>query len=101
MAPELCKDVVEYDHKVDIWAVGILAFVLLAGKTPFCGNRKEDIYFNVSYTKPDYNLLGSASDHAKTFIEACLQKKAADRPDVKELLRQDWFKTITLRTTVG
>ena len=30
MAPELCKEV-EYDMKVDVWAVGVITYILLVG----------------------------------------------------------------------
>ena len=46
MAPELCNEE-EYDNKVDVWAAGILTFVLLAGTTPFGGRSKETIYYEV------------------------------------------------------
>ena len=81
MAPELCNEE-EYDNKVDVWAAGILTYLLLAGTTPFSGRRKEDIYFDVCMSKPDWTMLNLASEEAKTFIEACLQKKSVDRPDI-------------------
>jgi len=34
MAPELCKEI-EYDNKVDVWATGVIAFILLTGSPPF------------------------------------------------------------------
>ena len=35
MAPELFMDPLEYDNKVDIYALGILAYELLIGQPPF------------------------------------------------------------------
>ena len=34
MAPELCEQVA-YDNKVDVWAVGVITFILLTGYPPF------------------------------------------------------------------
>ena len=34
MAPELCKET-QYDFKVDCWAVGVIAYILLSGSPPF------------------------------------------------------------------
>jgi serine/threonine protein kinase len=36
MAPELCNEV-EYDNKVDVWATGVITYVLLTGAAPFGG----------------------------------------------------------------
>ena len=36
MAPEVIR-YDAYDHKVDVWAVGIIAFILLRGERPFNG----------------------------------------------------------------
>ena len=35
MAPELCQIPTAYDDKVDIWAVGVITYILLSGKCPF------------------------------------------------------------------
>ena len=43
MAPELCNEV-EYDNKVDVWATGVITYVLLSGTAPFTGQTKEKIY---------------------------------------------------------
>ena len=37
MAPELVKKE-EYDHRVDIWALGVMTYALVCGKTPFDSN---------------------------------------------------------------
>ena len=40
MAPELCLER-QYDKKVDVWAVGVILYVLLTGCAPFSGTSKE------------------------------------------------------------
>ena len=40
MAPEIFADI-PYDEKVDIWAVGVIAYILLSGMPPFAGRGSE------------------------------------------------------------
>ena len=42
MAPEIVKRET-YNDKVDVWAVGVVAHVLLTGSAPFVGRTKEKI----------------------------------------------------------
>ena len=85
MSPELCREQ-SYDNKVDVWAVGVIVYVLLTGKPPFSGRSKEEIYRKICRNEPDQNKLANASDQAKTIIEACLKKNPAERPTMSDLL---------------
>ena len=42
MAPEVLKGRY-YNHKADVWSLGVVSFELLAGFTPFTGTSKEDL----------------------------------------------------------
>jgi serine/threonine protein kinase len=42
MAPELVREE-SYTERVDVWSVGVVAFVLLTGKPPFMGRTKSAI----------------------------------------------------------
>jgi len=42
MAPDVLLG--EYDMHVDIWALGVILFMLLSGSPPFNGATKEDVY---------------------------------------------------------
>lgn len=43
MAPEIIKKQ-PYDCKVDIWAVGVMCYILLCGKPPFKGKSKDEVF---------------------------------------------------------
>jgi serine/threonine protein kinase len=43
LSPEILKGH-KYDEKVDLWAIGILAYELLLGKSPFEIYDYEDLY---------------------------------------------------------
>ena len=56
MAPELVKRQ-PYDSKVDIWALGVLTHIILAGSEPFPGENKQRIFHSILNEVPSYDLL--------------------------------------------
>ena len=46
MAPEIIQGK-EYGKEVDIWAVGVLAYILFTGLPPFPGKTKSEIQSSV------------------------------------------------------
>ena len=73
MAPELWADGTIYDSKVDIWAVGVTAYLLLCGKRPFDHTNREEkkrmiIQDKLKFPSPSWDRI---SDDAKSFCEAC------------------------------
>ncbi len=42
MSPEMIQNR-PYDYKIDIWALGILLFELIAGNAPFKGEKPDDV----------------------------------------------------------
>ncbi len=42
MSPEMIQNK-PYDYKIDIWALGILLFELIAGRAPFKGNSPDEV----------------------------------------------------------
>ena len=45
IAPETLK--ADYNMKCDLWAMGVLMYVLLVGDYPFQGETHEEIYKNI------------------------------------------------------
>jgi len=62
MSPEMIQHR-PYDLKIDVWALGILLFELIAGHAPFRGDRPEEIlqkmktkiYFSDKFGNCSYN----------------------------------------------
>ena len=74
MAPEILAEEY-YDQAIDVWAIGIIAYILLTGVAPFPGNSKavigpQVVNNNVNYDRLDrYEKRGR---NAKDFINRCL-----------------------------
>lgn len=46
MAPEVITGK-HYNHKADVWSLGIVFFELITGFTPFMGKNKDDLIKNL------------------------------------------------------
>uniref|UniRef100_A0A182MW15 non-specific serine/threonine protein kinase n=1 Tax=Anopheles culicifacies TaxID=139723 RepID=A0A182MW15_9DIPT len=87
--------------QTDIWSIGVVAYVLLTGTSPFTGDTKQETFLNVtkcSLTFPDDLFSGISSD-AIDFIKCALRIKPKDRLTVDECLEHRWLKedTVCLR----
>ncbi|ESO91797.1 hypothetical protein LOTGIDRAFT_121777 [Lottia gigantea] len=78
----------------DMWAVGVLAYVLLSGLSPFAGEDDLETLQNVKRAdwEFDEDSFSSVSNEGKDFIRALLQKTQIKRMTVHEALEHPWLK---------
>ncbi len=91
MAPEVVKRLA-YSHKVDVWAVGVLAFELVHGYSPFHAATPEAIVAKIE--AGDFQLRAAVSERYRGFVHQCLHYFAGERPACSELLHHELFRDI-------
>jgi tetratricopeptide (TPR) repeat protein len=81
MAPEQASADPATDHRADIYALGVMAYEILAGQPPFTGNAQQVVAGHLT-RRPE-----ALSAHRSTvpapleaIVMRCLEKNAADRP---------------------
>ncbi|XP_077296970.1 death-associated protein kinase related isoform X2 [Arctopsyche grandis] len=77
----------------DIWSVGVLAYVLLSGYSPFAGDTKQETFLNISQCSLTFpsDLFEDVSDTAFDFIKAALIVDPKKRMTVQECLDHPWI----------
>ncbi|CAD8056857.1 unnamed protein product [Paramecium sonneborni] len=74
-----------YSEKGDVWAVGILYFEMLFGKTPFNAKSESALLTNILSQQLIIPLTPSISELSKDFIKKCLQIDDSKRINVKAM----------------
>ena len=81
-APEVLKRRNKYNEKCDIWSLGVVAYTMLSGHTPFPRANRQRMYERIidaqfHFDAPVWDFV---TKEAKGFIASCLQSDPAKRP---------------------
>ncbi|XP_009273282.1 PREDICTED: serine/threonine-protein kinase 17A [Aptenodytes forsteri] len=93
----VAPEILSYDPistATDMWSIGVLAYVMLTGISPFLGDDKQETFLNISqmnisYSGEDFDLI---SESAVDFIKTLLVKKPEDRATAEECLQHPWLE---------
>ncbi|MFL5460496.1 MAG: serine/threonine-protein kinase [Gemmatimonadales bacterium] len=83
MAPEVVLGVADTDHRVDLYALGCVAYWLLTGKLVFAGKSVVEVMFHHAHTlpsKPSTRSELSIPPSLEELVMDCLEKDPPRRP---------------------
>eukprot|EP01048_Picozoa_sp_COSAG05_P006608 COSAG05_NODE_437_length_9835_cov_3.761915_10_plen_330_part_00 len=93
MAPEMFADNCCYGTKADVWACGVIYFIMLSGVVPFWNDTRaglieliNDCDTHLEFFEDDFE---DVSEDAKDLIRRILVADPARRPSSAEVLRSD------------
>ena len=90
MAPEQAMADPGINHRVDIYALGVMAYEMLAGRAPFLGTNPQQVVAGHLTQKPDALSVhrSTVTPALEAVVMRCLEKNPADRwQSAAELLR--------------
>ncbi|KAL7436643.1 hypothetical protein ACHAXH_006174 [Discostella pseudostelligera] len=106
VAPEVIRG--SYDERCDVWAIGVITYLLLSGESPFggCGGPEplmqvRDNILKCNFVFEPQEVWGNVSDKAKKFISRLLVADPNMRPTAREVQQDPWLVEMTDRNRNG
>eukprot|EP00550_Attheya_septentrionalis_P000016 CAMPEP_0198286134 /NCGR_PEP_ID=MMETSP1449-20131203/5274_1 /TAXON_ID=420275 /ORGANISM="Attheya septentrionalis, Strain CCMP2084" /LENGTH=1078 /DNA_ID=CAMNT_0043983777 /DNA_START=234 /DNA_END=3470 /DNA_ORIENTATION=- len=97
VSPEVIKG--SYDERCDIWAIGVIAFLLLSGDPPFggCGGPESlmEVRSNIlrgKFAFEPQDIWANVSSVARDFIRCLLVTDPNKRPTAREAQKHKWLQ---------
>ena len=94
VAPEVLREK-PYSFKVDLFAIGIIAYLLVAGFLPFDHETSEkEIARQTVYEPTPFptSVWKNISNEARAFVDNLLQKNPEKRMGIQEVLQHKWLQ---------
>ncbi|GAV07138.1 hypothetical protein RvY_17014 [Ramazzottius varieornatus] len=91
--------------KVDVWSVGVIFYQMLYGKKPY-GDKQSQREVLQNFTilnakEVEFPVKPPISNEAKNFIRRCLTLNKMDRPEVRQLVHDEYLQLGSTKLTKG
>ena len=97
MAPEITRKRDYEGQPVDIWALGVLLFVMLAGQFPFRGTSEQDLYQRIQ--RGQYRMHELIPKEAAKLIQGMLETDPHRRIRAEQLIKDPYVQCAEVRLT--
>ncbi|KAJ3114769.1 hypothetical protein HK100_001560 [Physocladia obscura] len=93
VSPEVLLKTPGHGRPVDLWAVGVISYILLVGYTPFWGETQADLFQAIKVCDYEFDKQhwSHISDLAKDFISKLLDPNPDTRLTATEALKHSWL----------
>ena len=94
LAPECVRHRCGWElYKSDMWAIGVITYVLLTGRPPFWGRNNREILTKIIKASIHWPSGIKLSASCKQFIAELLEKDPRKRLSASEALEHPWLTT--------
>lgn len=98
VAPEILQKQ-EYDTQVDMWTIGVILYIILAGFQPFHDENNDTFKLYEKIRVADYESMDAPewkgiSDEAKDCVRSLLQTDPKKRMTADDALRHPWIASM-------
>jgi len=87
MCPEIVGKKDYTGPPVDMWAFGILCYVILCGKYPFKGYNERDLFKKILYGRYYWPSDIKISPEAQSMVKSLLQINPRKRASIQQILK--------------
>lgn len=91
LAPELIGQ--KYNHMVDMWAFGVLMYLLMYGHYPYDSKNTRDIMMKVLTEPIRWQTKAKLSQQTLGFLKRCLEPSVRKRITAEDGLKHPWIVT--------
>ena len=91
LAPELIGQ--KYNHMVDMWAFGVLLYLLMYGHYPYDSKNTRDIMMKVLTEPIRWQTKAKLSQQTLGFLKRCLEPSVRKRITAEDGLKHPWIVT--------
>jgi len=91
VAPEIIE-MQPYSKAVDLWAVGVMSYVLLTGFMPFYSKSPKELFNQIKGVKYNWEDCPDVGHHAKDFVSKLLVKDPKARFSAEQALEHPWLQ---------
>ncbi|KRZ11850.1 Death-associated protein kinase dapk-1, partial [Trichinella pseudospiralis] len=93
----VAPETINYDGltlAADMWALGVVTYILLTGSSPFLGSSQSETFSNITAVRYrfDAEYFGRTSTLAKDFIRRLLVRDPRKRLTAKQCLKHPWIE---------
>jgi len=94
VAPEIIKGE-HYTQSVDLWALGVVLYLLLFCKYPFTGDSLSEIYSNIESGKVSFPPEIDVGSDVRDLICNLLKEDTLSRYTLEQVIRHPWMQKRT------
>lgn len=91
LSPELIGQ--KYNHSADLWAFGVLLYLLMYGRYPYDGKNPQDIMTKILMDRIEWRHdKAKLSENAIDFLKRLLERNPRKRISAEEALKHTWMQ---------